>query len=500
MAEIDKLIIKVELDTTEFKKSLNNINESFKKFNESSNKAFDNVFSKKKTENNAKKVEAIIGSSVKNISNIISKGLVGAGTVYGTKFAIDFMRGITQKGLNTQFLSQAFNVNTSKLQTVQQLFKLVGGSAESANAAIAQLYNRLNSPSDPSLSKGLKLLNVRTFENGQQKDAATLLIDAINNASKVPERQRNTALQFLGLPPEAQALANNPKMIRNLLKKINQNEGIISPDEINKQAEIEVKFQLLGQRWERITATILDKLLPGIERFTTGIEAILHPTKTLQTLSFDKNTYKGVQSKFSPKDMIRIDNFDKLRKKIDVENSFEKYKKPLSIQESSGGKNLQDRMFFNNDSRRGFGEYQITKAAFKEVMGHYPNPKELKTPTVLEEAAKRYWNYGYMLSNKDPIGARAFYNGGYNGLKNYQRTGFGTNPSDQIKWQENLKKYVPNPAQIMPQHNTTTNHQQNLSMSIGNISMPNVTNPGQFTKELHKMALTGYGFSGNLLA
>lgn len=416
-----------------FKDTTTSIDADGKKIVDSVQKTFKHKFGKD-FQDETKKSENVISASVKNINNILSKGLTGLGSYFGIKFALDFVKGITSKGLETTFLSKAFSVDTGNLQQLQLLFKLIGGSAESANASIAQLYNRLNSPFDMELARGFAMLEIKERnEQGQKKDPVTLILEAIQKASTFPERDRISRLQFLGLPTEAQALANDPKQLNQLKKTIANNKYIFSKSETEQQTKIEQRFILIGERWKKIIARISDFLLPIIESFTDLIEDLLNGTMLKKLTDFKMEKVKG--------------NWIENQKK-DFKNFYHAIKKGFGIEKSPD---------INNNVK--------TKPAdknFKSLNNASQNTKVPALPTNNDE-------------EKPPIvfiGKHA--------------------------------RNIPSAAQL---HQSTinnsiskTNNQQQVAMNIGNINLPNITNANQFTKDLHKMSRIGYGFSGNILA
>ncbi len=467
--EIDKLVISIQLQADQMQEQLASLQDKVTKFGKQSKQNLDDSFDSKKFKESTKKIESIISDSTKNIVGILKGGLVGVGVALGVDFALDFVHGVTKQGLSLQSASAAFGVSTDNLQLVQGLYKRFGGSAEAGTSDIANLYKQLTSPGGSArfgqaavaFQQYGQTLNA-TDANGKLKDAGALLVEILQKSTKLPYTVRSSVFQLLGLNDVARAAAKDPQLLNRSIADVRR-EGFRTKESIDKEAEMERRFQNLSQRWELIGADIADKFLPLLELITSYIEKVLHPLDTLKAIDHDLMYPMG---KFSGTS----------------NDAFSVYRKPLSSIESSGGK----------DPRAGNNEFQVTEIAAKDVFPNLTHDQWLankNNPAFLEEASRLYFDKAYKLAGGDPLGARAYYNGGPRGLSNYNRTGVATSPYDQQKWQN-----------ILSTQNSIVNHHHNIAMNMANVNLPQVTNPAQFANEMKKMSTTAYAFSGNVLA
>lgn len=492
--ETDKLVIDIEVNAKKAQKDMQelvgSIAESTEKIKDSILKSIDDKAIKDKqakiekaqkaeerkreqaVKESAKRTEAIITGSAKNISEILSGGLGGVATVLGVKFALDFVKGITSKGISTQFQSKAIGTSTTELQLLQQVFKRIGSTAEDATSSIANLYAKISTGAlDPATAQIFQMLGINPLDkSGKYKDTSTLIESIIRKTGTLPENQRRLVSNWSGSAGIA-ALTSNPELFNKYLQEAKR-QGVISKGEIDREAELDRKFQDLDQRWKKIQATLLDKALPFFEDMTSGLEKLLHINKSVKIEKIPNNNL--------------------------LQHGWESIKKALGIQENAF--NTEDKKYFGDNPKRGYGKYQVTKRAFLDIKGHNPSQAELKNPALLEEVAKGYWEQAMRLSGGDVLGARAYYNGGGAGLAHYKKYGTGLNPADQQRWIENLNKYGTSPAQVIPQQNTSTVHNHNVSLNMGNVNLPGVSDPNQFVRSMGKMATTAYGFSNTRIA
>lgn len=123
------------------------------------------------------------------------------------------------------------------------------------------------------------------------------------------------------------------------------------------------------------------------------------------------------------------------------------------------------------DKGKSFGKFQMQKGAAKDVLGYEPTSKQLMDPKFNKMVRDKYMELGMQKSGGDIMGALAFYNGGYNGLDYWKKTGKTFNG-----YGEDIISNSINSAKLNPKNNTT-NKTSNTTVSIGNVAMNGVQNP-----------------------
>ena len=174
-------------------------------------------------------------------------------------------------------------------------------------------------------------------------------------------------------------------------------------------------------------------------------------------------------------------------------------------------------MFSGNFWKEGHGKYQVSQSAIKQIIGRTATNLELQNESFLEDIGKKYLQLGLRKAGGDVIGARAFYNGGQSGLRNWRNTGHGLSLRDEARWtNQTLPRFgispsqpittfnpnanIPHPANLQQHTYNNINNNHNNTVHVNNLNLPNQTNPKQFASNLGAIAETGWAYSRNLLA
>lgn len=479
--EIDKLVIDVQFKSDQALKAIKELNKSIDGFSKDSIKSID-------------RVETEMTSSFSKIGSVFKTGLMGFGLVAGAKFAADFVSSATANGLNQQFLSRAFGVKTEKLQEFQQAFKLIGSSADAANQTVASLYQKLHSGMpQQEIGKSLSLfsragVNIPLLtKNKEIRDPLSILTDMLSNLDKLPKNQRQLAMN--GFVDSMTGNAFIAGGFKNLLNEANKT-GTISSATVDKLAQSQRGIIGTEKKAEILKTGTVSLSAPIVNIVTDRVNKV---ADVGNFLTDDKLSWK-TKSK-----ALALGAYD-----ATIGDAWHAIKHALSGVETSFGKNLTDRKYTGNSQFRGYGEHQITKKAFEEVMGYTPSNNDLKNKQLLQEASAKYWQKGFRLSGGDIHGANAFYNGGAEGLSLYQGM-----PADNDRKRQklsNINRYnsrFDNIANAQANHNynnqnnshTTNNH--HVSYNV-NASFPNVSEPHQFMADMHNMYLSASNSNGIL--
>ena len=479
----DQFVIEVKLQTDKLNNQFKNLSDKFEGFSTDLGKKFDKSFDSDKLKKQMSRNESIIDSSAKNISKILGVGLSLFGVSFGTKFALDFIKGFASKGQNLQFLSQAFNTNPKQLQLLQQIYQRAGGSPESANAQVAQLYQRLTSGQlDQGLSSALKQLGIRV--NGGKRDPVSIILEAIQKIgnSGFNNIQRGSLIQRLGLGAEGSTLTNQPELFTKYKKEVKDRNSFISDKDVEQAAELNKKLQDLSLRWDIITNTLMTKFVPTLEVFTNSIAKIMgidipKDSKTLKTVVDDiAYIFKTTNNK----DFVAQEQWDK-------------WKNSIANAETSGGLPNQIK---KADKLGAYGTYGLRLSTGKDVLNrllHRPDLAENLTADKLREN-------NYSLANS--LSEIYFKNliqkfGVEKGLEHY----YGSkNPEENKGYADKVLhggfNYQPKTNQI----HGAVNHNQQVSYNLDNVHMHGVNNMQSFMNELNSLSQVAYNSSGNRLA
>lgn len=558
MSVIDKLVIELSFDNEGFEQSAKKVNDSIKGFSKSTQAQLKKGLDKKPFEDQSKVVVNVMNNTAKSIGSVLTKGLAGIGAVVGAKFAIEFAQAFGEKGKNIALNSSTLNINRQGGQLFEKLFGRIGSSAN-ASGALGNLSKSINSfTGNSNLAKFLGIIGKTAFDqNNQKKTTDVLLGDIIEGlrdyGNTAGKDKQLAAFNEVGIfPPEVLKLAQTPKkQYQKLVKDILPN--IVGDETLQKSVDTAEKWAALNERIGKLQADSGDILYDASEKLVNLFEylgnaigpivkviysvgdllgahvgigshrdvvvkynaadladprkrKIIEDQKKNSTQGYFSGLHSNVGKAFSGlghqvADLSPFAKTNKFTPNVTLganPGNFNDLKNALSAVESSGGKNINDSAFAEGDPRRGYGKYQVSNPAFKDVHGRNMTDADKMNQNLLDETARQYWQMG-----TEQYGAKtleeqlAFWNGGPEGIK-IARQGYNTPGPKGKNLQNYLNKYkkpgVLNQAPtVMPGelnsqsmvNNAKTESTNNKTITNnfhGDIKLPGVKNTTDFAK------------------
>ncbi len=490
--KVDEFIIAVKLETDQLKQDFSKLNANFDKMGKDVKDKFDKIFSPNDLKKNLSKNEDLLKTYTLSFSKILTGGMIGLGTTLGVGFALDFIKGMTSQAHGMQTMSQAFGTTPRNLQLLQEVYKRAGDTPETANNQVAGLYQRLTDVSNPQgvakLSRVLSGLGVSTQE--VMSDPSTAILKILKKISqfKTPQ-ERSTYLGLTGLTSlGTQALVNNPRNIGKYTKEVQGD--LVSNEDITKQAELDKRFQDLGERWRKIQTTLLDDIIPGLEGLTNIVDKLLHPLDTIGKASAHGANFMPNIAGIMP--VLNQNNVGIHTTPMPTLNSiWDKIKSGIAFAETSGGLPSQVR---KADAMGAYGKYGLTLKTAREQLASEHNPMA-NTITADKLRANNY-------QLADEIAGRYFNRlnkayGTEGAIKRYR--GSNNNFTNEMYLQK-VKQNSVSMQQSVPAQHSAINHNTSTSYNIDNIHLPNVNNPQQFVSELNMLQTTAFNSGRNQLA
>ena len=568
MSVVDKLIIELSFDDVGFEKSAKKVNESVKKVSKTTEDELKKGLNKKIFEDQSKVVVNVMSNTAKSISSVLTKGLAGIGAIVGAKFAIEFAQAFGEKGKNLELNASVSNFNRQGGQLLEKLFGRVGNSTN-AIGVLSNLSKSINSfTGNPNLAKFLGQIGKPIYDDkGQKKSTDTLTIDVIKglrdyiqNAGK---EKALAAFNEVGMfSPEVFKLAELPpeqfdKLIKDILPTI------VSDETIQKQTETANKWAALNDRIAKIQADSGDVLYDATEKLINLFEYIgnalapavklIYSTSDLLGGLIGGGGYRGAKLNYNEADLqnpekrkiieaelknqkTMPDYFKKLYNNVASSaaglgknlkdtspfsktntspiavpinsnvGNFNDLKNQISKVESTGGTNINDRIL-KGKKYEGFGAYQVSNEAFRDVHGRNMTNSDKMNQTLLDETAEKYWQLGIDKYNARTLTEQlAFWNGGPEAIQ-MVRNG---NLSGQKG--QNLQKYINkhieagtfnnpviNPAELNSKSSISNTTSKSVTNNFhGDIQLPGVKNTTDFAKNFGSIGSndgTIYGFS-----
>ena len=484
---IDEFVVSIKLETDKLNQSFANLSSKFDNLGKDISTRFDKSFSEKKLARSLDKSKNVLNASMPVFKNILTKGLIGIGAIVGADFALQFIKGFSSKSNNLQLISSAVGSTTRNTQVLQRLYEQAGISPDTANQTIYQLYKRLHSGMpDVPLAKSLQILGEQFNPN---TDPVELILRAYKKtgAMKGGNREvlRNQLLGGLGIDNEAATLfANNPDKFNKYLESAQKN--LISDETLQQYADMDRRFQDLGQRWKSIESSVMDNLLPAFEFITNSVEGILGGGQVNRF----KDYYNNQQNKTQEMGFHGMSGFLDTTKK-----SFNDLWSFVTGIESSGGKNKERDNRKNNSNDYSFGSGHITLGTARM---HMPNvtPEMLRANNyqLADELAKKELARNLKQSNGNVMEALSRYHTGKpdsstQEMQRYLSSGY--------KFQQDIQQ------SNTRQNHGAINHNKQISYNInGGITMNGVQNVKGFSDELQKYALdtTAFNLASNVLS
>lgn len=566
MSVIDKLVIELSFDNEGFEQSAKKVNDAIKNVSKATQVNLKKGLDKKPFEDQSKVVINVMSNTAKSIGSVLTKGLAGIGAVIGAKFAIEFAQAFGEKGKNLELNASTLNFNRQGGQLFERIFGHIGSSAN-AVGALSNLSKSINSfTGNTNLAKFLGIIGKTVFDqNNQKKSADVLLADIIeglrNYGATAGKDKQIAAFNEVGLfPPEVLKLAQLPqeqyqKLVKNALP------NIISDETLQKSIDTAEKWAALNDRISKLQADSGDVLYDASEKLVNLFEylgkaiapivkiingasdllgahigigshqnavvrytaADLADPRKRKIIEDEKKNETATQGYFSSlysnvgKSFFNLRNtledFSPFAKKneftpnVTLGNKVGNFNNLLDIigqKESSGGLNTDDTRFREGSPYRGYGTYQVTPKAFKDVHGRDITDADKLNQQLLNETAQKYLQLGV-----DKYGAKtieeqlAFWNGGPEAIdivrNNYDKSKYTPDKSRKI---DNLRNYVNRygdtgilnnnptirPAELNSQstiNNSRTANTTNKSITNnfhGDIKLPGVKNTTDFAK------------------
>lgn len=496
---LDEFVISVKLKTDKLDQDFSKLSGSFDKLSKNIKDKFDKAFDPNTLKKNLDKNIDTIKLATINISKILTGGLATLGGFLGTKFAIDFVKNATANANHTQLLSKAFNVRPQQLQLLQEVYKRAGGSAGDASQVVAQLYQRLTSGQpDVGIASAFHQLGIKVTPG--HINPVQLITQALQSLSsgKFNEVQRGSIVNRLGLGTEGLALANSPGDLQKYISEAQKD--LVSDKSINQLADLDRKFQDLGERWNKIQNVLLTKIEPALETFTGWVEKILN----IQPANIAKdgvNAIKnnGLLSKYTTNADKTISDWTSSNIKAqkgkgflnDLGDAWNYVKNSISKVETSGGLPKQ---IAKAESLGAYGTYGLRLSTAKDQLRYEKKFKEADSLTANDLTANNN-----QLANKL---AGDYFNrlnksyGTENAIKRYHGS---TNKAENQEYLNKVIGHQIQPLQPQVQSNAVATH-HNTSYNIGDLHMHGVNDRKSLIDELHSSTNTAFSFAGNVSA
>jgi hypothetical protein len=573
MSVVDKLVIELSFDDVGFEKSAKKVNDSVKKVSKTTEDELKKGLNKKTFEDQSKVVVNVMSNTAKSIGSVLSKGLAGVGAVIGAKFAIEFAQAFGEKGKNLELNASTLNFNRQGGQLIEKLFGRVGNSAN-AGGALSNLSKSINSfTGNSNLAKFLGTIGKTVYDNnGQKKSTDVLLgdiIEGLRDYGAVAGKDKQLAsFNELGiLPPEILKLAQLPKgQYQNLVKDILPT--ILDDKDLQKRVDTAEKFSALNDRIAKLQSDSGDVLYDASEKLVNLFEylgnAVAPVAKTINSVSdlfgglIGAGGYRGAKLNYNAADLQNPekrkiieaelknqktipDYFKKLygnigdsfsglgsslkntspflhtnasRAKITLSPNSGKFNDLLNVigqKESNNGRNINDSRYPEGSPFRGYGKYQVTSEAFKDVHGRNITAADKMNQKLLDETAQKYMQLGIEKYGAKTVEEKlAFWNGGPEGI-DIVRSGYNSSKYNKNKI-NNLQNYIGrysdtgilnnptiNPAELNSKSAITNTTSKSVTNNFhGDIQLPGVKNTTDFAKSFGSIGSedgTIYGFS-----
>ncbi len=486
MANLDEFVIQVKLQTDQLNKDMAGFSDKFNKMSANLGDKLDSAFNSKRVENQFKKSETIISSSVGNIGKILTGGLAGLGAVLGVKFATDFITSMSSKAHGMQFAAQAFGTDPKQLQLLQEVYKRTGSTAEAATQQISQLYQRIHSGQlDQPLSAAVKNLGIDL--QGGKRDPVSVILEALKKIGKIENpTQRGALVNMLGLGAEGLSLTNKPEQLDKYIKSVQDN--LLSKEQIDKFAEVDRQFQDLGQRWTKIQAVLAEKILPSVQYVTSQFEKLLNIKP--ENLKIEASKGAGF-SNYLKEGGKNISNGGS--------KVWDMIKDGIAMAETSGGLLKQK---LKADVMGAYGTYGLRLSTandqlnFEKKTGRYD-----KTPSrnVNYVTADELRANNYKMA--DEIAPRYFerFNKAYGTEEAIKRYHGNTNPEINESYKQKVLQNSPVIQMPNSSATNTTNNKQ-VSYNVDSVYMNGVNDMQGFIHEINSLSNTAYNSSRNQIA
>ncbi len=459
-SNIDEFVIAVRLETDKLQQDFSKLSGNIKKSADEIKDKFDSTFSPDRLNRNLVKNTDLIKTATLNIAKILTGGLGTLGGILGTKFGIDFIKNMTSQAHGTELISKAFDTSPKQIQLLQEVYKRFGGTAENATGDIAQFASRLRSgQQDPALMSVLHELGIKT-NKGTKDPVATILeiLQKIGTGGYTPV-QRSSLIQRAGFGAEGLAAVNDPNSFQKYIQKVQKD--LLDNTDTAQLAELDRRFQDIGERWRKIQTTLLADIVPAIEVMTTLIEKLLHPID-----SFKENNQRR-------KTLIN--------KELNHTETREQQIKQFQTGENYTPKNLWNdvKKFITPNQKKPITQIQpkVEKIDFESADEMVPpiiiapdNFKQRKKSTAgqIRPIFRKYNDNQNIIQNQMH-------------LDKIKQGGFSMNNS-------------------IPTKHTAINHHNQTSYNMDNVHLHGVNNPRQFVREIDMLRNTAFASGRNQIA
>ncbi|EPY6812452.1 lytic transglycosylase domain-containing protein [Klebsiella quasipneumoniae] len=260
---IDALLITFGIDTREFDKARQKIDDGTKNLRETSKKNADYM------ESQGKRAAGFF-SSIKNEM----LALAGVSLTFGG--TLGFVKGMTGDLQALANQSQVLGLSAKQLDGWARAAEAAGSSAEKITGTLGDLNTKLmlfrQGKADPALMGALQMLSQDTGAvfNPLQSDAQGILKQALQAAKKDknPERAR-VALRQMGLDDATINSALNGQLLPNV-ERFTTGSGI-NDDNLKAAKEFNEQWTVLAQNFDALKNKLFNGLIPVIQQVNTSL-------------------------------------------------------------------------------------------------------------------------------------------------------------------------------------------------------------------------------------
>ncbi|HFQ6936193.1 TPA: lytic transglycosylase domain-containing protein [Klebsiella variicola] len=260
---IDALLITFGIDTREFDKARQKIDDGTKNLRETSKKNADYM------ESQGKRAAGFF-SSIKNEM----LALAGVSLTFGG--TLGFVKGMTGDLQALANQSQVLGLSAKQLDGWARAAEAAGSSAEKITGTLGDLNTKLmlfrQGKADPSLMGALQMLSQDTGAvfNPLQSDAQGILKQALQAAKKDknPERAR-VALRQMGLDDATINSALNGQLLPNV-ERFTTGSGINDAN-LKAAKEFNEQWTVLAQNFDALKNKLFNGLIPVIQQVNTSL-------------------------------------------------------------------------------------------------------------------------------------------------------------------------------------------------------------------------------------
>jgi|WetSurMetagenome_2_1015567.scaffolds.fasta_scaffold02788_9 hypothetical protein len=264
---LDSFVLELGIDTTKFSKGQRDALDQMNKFEQEA------LRTGKSIEGQGTKVLDLFGE-------IRKFALLGIGAIAGGMAAKEFLGFVTNLDASTGRLAKTMNVSASELSAWQGAIKQVGGSAESANAALGGLSGEMMNfvmTGQSSILPVLSRLGVSLYDqNHNLKTAGQLWLDLSDAVKGMDPRQAAAFLQMI--PGANQDMINFALLGRKAMEQYissSREAGVTTRESAEEAQKYQKQLELLEQSATSLGRTLVTWLAPALTKILDLFKAIV---------------------------------------------------------------------------------------------------------------------------------------------------------------------------------------------------------------------------------